>query len=56
MLKFVLIKMFFNWDSLNARLKSHNQAWSYKNKKHKKNKAYRKSRKIRKNLQLKGAC
>ena len=34
---------FFNWDSLHARLNSHYEAWSYKEKQHKKIKAYRKS-------------
>ena len=34
--------IFFNWDSLHARLNSHYKAWSYKKKKHKKIKAYRK--------------
>ena len=28
--------VFFNWDSLHARLNSHYEAWSYKEKKHKK--------------------
>ena len=28
--------IFFNWDSLHARLNSHYEAWSYKKKKHKK--------------------
>ena len=37
------IYLFFNWDSLHARLNSHYEAWSYKKKKHKKIKAYRKS-------------
>ena len=32
-----------NWDSLNARLNSHYEAWSYKKKKHKQIKVYRKS-------------
>ena len=31
--------IFFNWDSLHARLNSHCKAWSYKKKKHKKTKA-----------------
>ena len=31
--------VFFNWDSLHARLNSHYKAWSYKKKKHKKIKA-----------------
>ena len=35
--------LFFNWDLLNARLKSHYAAWSYKKKKHKKVRAHRKS-------------
>ena len=35
--------VFFNWDSLHARLNSHCKAWSYKKKKHKKITAYRKS-------------
>ena len=34
---------FFNWYSLHARLNSHYEAWSYKEKKQKKVKAYRKS-------------
>ena len=34
---------FFNWYSLQARLNSHYEAWSYKKRKHKKVKAYRKS-------------
>ena len=34
---------FLNWDSLNARLNSHYEAWSYKKKKHTKIKAYKKS-------------
>ena len=29
--------IFFNWDSLHARLNSHYKAWSYKKKNHKKN-------------------
>ena len=33
--------LFFNWDSLHARLNNHYKAWSYKKKK--KIKAYRKS-------------
>ena len=32
--------IFFNWNSLHARLNSHYKAWSYKKKKHKKIKAY----------------
>ena len=28
--------LFFNWDSLHAKLNSHYEAWSYKKKKHKK--------------------
>ena len=32
-----------NWDSLHARLNSHQNAWSYKKKKHKKIEVYRKS-------------
>ena len=35
--------IFFNWDSLHARLNSHYQGWSYKKKKYKKVKGYRKS-------------
>ena len=35
--------IFFNWDSLHARLNIHYKAWSYKKKKHKKITAYRKS-------------
>ena len=34
---------FFNWYSLHARLNSHYEAWSHKEKKHKKVKAYSKS-------------
>ena len=34
--------IFFNWDSLHARLNSHYEAWSYKKKKDKKIKAYKK--------------
>ena len=30
-----------NWDSLHARMNSHYEVWSYKEKKHKKIKAYR---------------
>ena len=33
---FVEELLFFNWDSLHARLNSHFKAWSYKKKKHKK--------------------
>ena len=40
---FVFVFVFFNWDSLHARLNSHYNGWSYKKKKHKKIKAYRKS-------------
>ena len=36
------IIFFFNWYPLHARLNSHYEAWSYKEKKHKKVKAYRK--------------
>ena len=45
---------FFNWDSVNVRLNSHYEAWSYKKKKYKKIKAYRNL--FRKNLQLKDVC
>ena len=38
-----LIPFFIDWDSLHASLNSHNEAWSYKKKKHKKITAYRKS-------------
>ena len=40
-----LRKVFFNrnWDSLHARLNSHNKAWGYKEKKHKKINASMKS-------------
>ena len=38
-----LVIIFFNWDSLQARLNSHYEAWSYKKKKYKKVKAYGKS-------------
>ena len=31
--------LFFNWESLHARLNSHYKAWSYKKKKYKKIKA-----------------
>ena len=31
----------FNWDSLHAKVSSHNKAWSYKKNKHKKIKSYR---------------
>ena len=34
---------FFNWDSLQARLNSHYEPWSYREKKHIKVKEYRKS-------------
>ena len=34
-------KVFFNWDSLHARLNSHYEVWSYKKKKHKKIRAHR---------------
>ena len=34
---------FFNWDSLNARLKSHYEAWTYKKRSTKKITGYRKS-------------
>ena len=37
------IYLFFNWDSLHARLNSHYEASSYKKNKYKKIKAYRKS-------------
>ena len=51
LLKFILtlrehqktVNLFFNWDSLHARLNSHYKAWSYKKKKHKKIKANSKS-------------
>ena len=43
MLSRLLEFLFFNWDSLHARLNSHYDAWSYKKKKQKKVKAYRKS-------------
>ena len=33
--------VFFNCDSLHARLNSHYEAWSYKKKKHKKIRAHR---------------
>ena len=35
--------LFFNWNSIHARLNSHYEAWSYKKKKHKKITVYRKS-------------
>ena len=38
----VVLYLFFNWDSLHARLNSDYKAWKYKKKKHKKIKAYRK--------------
>ena len=34
-------ELFFNWDSLHARLNNHYEACSYKKKKHKKVKAYK---------------
>ena len=34
--------LFFNWDSLQARLNSHYEAWSNQKKKYKKIKSYRK--------------
>ena len=37
------VVVFFNWDSLHARLNSHYKTWSYKKKKHKNVKVYRKS-------------
>ena len=37
------LKLFFNFNSLHARLNNQYEAWSYKKKKHKKIKAYRKS-------------
>ena len=33
--------LFFNWDSIHARLNSHYEAWSYNKKKHEKIKTYR---------------
>ena len=38
----VALYLFFNWDSLHARLNSHYKAWNSKKKKHKKIKAYTK--------------
>ena len=38
-----IISLFFNWDSLHARLNSHYEVWRYKKKKHKKIRAHRKS-------------
>ena len=35
--------LFFNWNSLHARLNNHYKAWSYNKKKYKKIKTYRKS-------------
>ena len=40
---FIILVIFFNWDSLHASLNSHYETWSYKKKKYKKIKAYRKS-------------
>ena len=37
------VGLFFNWDSLHARLNSHNEAWSYKKRTTKKITRYRKS-------------
>ena len=37
------ISLFFHWNSLHAKLKSHCKSWSYKKKKYKKIRAYRKS-------------
>ena len=37
-----IISLFFNWDSLHARLNSHYEVWRYKKKKHKKIRAHRK--------------
>ena len=45
--------IFFNWDSIHARLNSHNEAWGYKKKKHKKTKAYRKYATVK---ELKDIC
>ena len=39
----LLFFFFFNWHSLHARLNSHQEAWSYKKKKHKKIRTHRKS-------------
>ena len=47
--------LFFNWDSLHARLKSHYDALSYKKKKHKKDYSIEEIC-SEKNLQLKGVC
>ena len=41
--KIIFTIIFFDWDSLHARLNSHYKAWSYKKKKHRKIKAYRNS-------------
>ena len=46
--------IFFNWDSLHARLNCQYKAWSYKKKKHKK--LRHKGNLFRKNLQLKYVC
>ena len=40
---FIYFNIFFNGDSLHARLNSRYKTWSYKKKKHKKIKAYKKS-------------
>ena len=40
---FIYFLLFFNWDSLHARLKSHYEAWSYKKRSTKKITGYRKS-------------
>ena len=36
-----VMSIFFNWDSLHAKLNSHCDSWSCKKKKHKKVNAYR---------------
>ena len=46
--------IFFNWDSLHARLNSHHEAW--KNKKKRTKRLKHKGNMFRKNLQLKDVC
>ena len=45
---------FFNWDSLHARLNSHDEAWSYKKRSTKR--ITDKENLFRKNLELKDVC
>ena len=50
-IKYLVQKVFFNWDSLHSRLNSHYEGWSYKKMKHKKD--YSIQERFRKNLLLK---